>query len=156
MLERQIMSDQGHVTWDMDAYNFIDEKEQFNSIHPSLHRIAKLNQNYGLYEVIPGIYQVRGFDLSQITFIRGKKGWIAYDVLVSAETSRAAWKLFQEHVGEGLPLTTVIYSHNHADHWGGVRGLITDEMCLPVVCRSLRRMASWITWCRKTCLPEMQ
>jgi alkyl sulfatase BDS1-like metallo-beta-lactamase superfamily hydrolase len=127
MLERQIMAEQGHVTWDMDAYNFIDEKEQFNSIHPSLHRIAKLNQNYGLYEVIPGIYQVRGFDLSQITFIRGKKGWIAYDVLVSAETARAAWKLFQEHVGEGLPISTVIYSHNHGDHWGGVRGLITDE-----------------------------
>ncbi|WP_258423699.1 alkyl/aryl-sulfatase [Aquiflexum gelatinilyticum] len=127
MSVRQIMADQGHVTWDMDAYNFIDEQEQYSSIHPSLHRMAKLNQNYGLYEVTPGIYQVRGLDLSQITFIRGKKGWIAYDVLVSAETARAAWKLLQEHVGEGLPISTVIYSHNHGDHWGGVRGLITDE-----------------------------
>jgi hypothetical protein len=58
----------------------------FDSIHPSLHRIAQLNQNYGLYEVVPGIYQIRGFDLAQMTFIRGKTGWIAYDVLVSAET----------------------------------------------------------------------
>ncbi|MCU0510202.1 MAG: MBL fold metallo-hydrolase [Anaerolineae bacterium] len=127
MKERQIKADAGHVAWDMDQYNFIDEQDRFDSVHPSLHRIAKLNQNYGLYEVMPGIYQVRGVDLAQITFIRGKTGWIAYDVLVSAETARASWKLFQEHVGKGLPLTTVIYSHNHGDHWGGVRGLITDE-----------------------------
>ena len=124
---RQIMSDRGHTAWDMDLFNFIDEAEQFDSIHPSLHRIAKLNQNYGLYEVVPGIYQVRGLDLAQITFIRGETGWIAYDVLVSAETARAAWNLLQEHVGEGKPISTVIYSHNHGDHWGGVRGLITDE-----------------------------
>ena len=127
MKQRQIMADPGHVAWDMDAFNFIDEQDSFDSIHPSLHRIAKLNQNYGLYEVAPGFYQVRGIDLAQITFIRGKTGWIAYDVLVSAETARASWELLQEHVGEGLPITAVIYSHNHADHWGGVRGLITDE-----------------------------
>ncbi|MFO7641747.1 MAG: alkyl sulfatase dimerization domain-containing protein, partial [Candidatus Competibacteraceae bacterium] len=125
--QRQIPADAGHITWDMDLFNFIDAKDAFDSIHPSLHRIAKLNQNYGLYEVTKGIYQVRGLDLAQITFIRGKKGWIAYDVLVSRETARAAWELLQEHVGEGLPITAVIYSHNHGDHWGGVRGLITDE-----------------------------
>jgi alkyl sulfatase BDS1-like metallo-beta-lactamase superfamily hydrolase len=127
MQQRQIPADAGHVTWDMDAFNFIDEQDAFDSIHPSLHRIAKLNQNYGLYEVTPGIYQVRGLDLAQITFIRGETGWIAYDVLVSAETARAAWELLQEHIGEGLPISTVIYSHTHGDHWGGVRGLITDE-----------------------------
>jgi alkyl sulfatase BDS1-like metallo-beta-lactamase superfamily hydrolase len=127
MKQRQIPSDAGGVAWDMDQFNFIDEQDRFDSVDPSLHRIAKLNQNYGLYEVTPGIYQVRGVDLAQITFIRGKTGWIAYDVLVTAETARASWKLFQEHVGEGLPITTVIYSHNHGDHWGGVRGLITDE-----------------------------
>ncbi len=127
MKQRQIPSDAGGVSWDMDQFNFIDEQDRFDSVDPSLHRIAKLNQNYGLYKVTPGIYQVRGVDLAQITFIRGKTGWIAYDVLVTAETARASWKLFQEHVGEGLPITTVIYSHNHGDHWGGVRGLITDE-----------------------------
>jgi alkyl sulfatase BDS1-like metallo-beta-lactamase superfamily hydrolase len=127
MPDRQIRADAGHVAWDMDRLSFLDQQDSFDSIHPSLHRIGRLNNNYGLYEVIPGIYQVRGFDIAQITFIRGKTGWIAYDVLVTAEVAKAAWDLFQEHKGEGLPLTAVIYSHNHADHWGGVRGLITDE-----------------------------
>jgi len=127
MTQRQIPAAAGHLAWDMDAFNFIDEQDQFDSVHPSLHRIAKLNQNYGLYEVTPGIYQVRGVGLAQITFIRGETGWIAYDVLIDAETARASWELLQEHIGEGLPISTVIYSHNHVDHWGGVRGLITDE-----------------------------
>lgn len=127
MKQRQIPADAGHIAWDMDLFNFIDAQDAFDSIHPSLHRIAKLNQNYGLYEVTKGIYQVRGLDLAQITFIRGKTGWIAYDVLVSRETARAAWELLQDHVGEGLPISAVIYSHTHGDHWGGVRGLITDE-----------------------------
>ena len=127
MKQRQIKAAAGHNAWDMDQFNFIDKQDEFDSIHASLHRIAKLNQNYGLYEVVPGIYQVRGLDLAQITFIRGNTGWIAYDVLISAEIAKAAWELLQEHVGEGLPITAVIYSHNHGDHWGGVRGLITDE-----------------------------
>jgi alkyl sulfatase BDS1-like metallo-beta-lactamase superfamily hydrolase len=70
---------------------------------------------------------VRGFDLANITFIRGRTGWIAYDVMVTAEVTRAAWRLFQQHRGEGLPVSAVIYSHNHADHWGGIRGLLTNE-----------------------------
>ena len=92
----------------------------------SLQRISRLNQNYGLYEVIPGIYQVRGLDLAQMTMVRGETGWIVFDCLISAETARAAWNLFQEHVGEGLPITAVIYSHSHADHWGGIRGIVDE------------------------------
>jgi len=111
----------------MERFQFLTSQDDFDSIHPSLHRQGVLNNNYGLYEVIPGIYQARGFDLSNITFVRGRTGWIVFDPMVSAETVRAAWKLFQEHVGEGLPVTAVIYSHTHGDHWGGVRGLITDE-----------------------------
>jgi alkyl sulfatase BDS1-like metallo-beta-lactamase superfamily hydrolase len=76
--------------------------------------------------VIPGIYQVRGFDLSDISSVRGKTGWIVFDPLVTAEVVRAAWKLFQEHVGEGLPVSAVIYSHTHADHWGGVRAIVDE------------------------------
>ena len=90
-------------------------------------RIARLNNNYGLYEVIPGIYQVRGFDLSDITFVRGATGWIVIDPLTATETARAAWNLFQEHVGEGLPVSAVIYSHTHGDHWAGVQGILTQE-----------------------------
>jgi alkyl sulfatase BDS1-like metallo-beta-lactamase superfamily hydrolase len=125
--ERQIPRDAGGVAWDMDRFNFIDQRESFDSIHPSLHRIARLNNNYGLYEVIPGIYQVRGIDLANITFVRGRTGWIVFDVMITAEVARAAWRFFQQHRGEGLPISAVVYSHNHGDHWGGIRGLLTDE-----------------------------
>jgi alkyl sulfatase BDS1-like metallo-beta-lactamase superfamily hydrolase len=127
MPELKIMADGGHVAWDMERFQFLNEDREFDSIHPSLLRISRLNNNYGLYEVIPGIYQVRGADLSDITFVRGKTGWIVFDPLISAEPVRAAWELFQKHVGGGLPVTAVIYSHTHGDHWGGVRGLISDE-----------------------------
>ena len=126
MKDLKIMADAGHVAWDMERFQFLDQHEEFDSIHPSLLRQSVLNNNYGLYEVIPGIYQVRGFDLSDISFVRGKTGWIVIDPLVSAETARAAWKLFQEHAGIGLPVTAVIYSHSHADHWGGVRGIVKE------------------------------
>jgi alkyl sulfatase BDS1-like metallo-beta-lactamase superfamily hydrolase len=122
-----IPSDSGGVAWDDSQWAFLDGEGPFDAIHPSLLRIAKLNRNFGLYEVVPGVYQVRGFDLAQTTFVRGKTGWIVFDVLVSAETMRAAWELFQQHRGEGLPVSAVIYSHNHGDHWGGVRGILTDE-----------------------------
>jgi alkyl sulfatase BDS1-like metallo-beta-lactamase superfamily hydrolase len=127
MPKRQIMAKGGHVAWDRDSFNFLDEDREFDSIHPSLLRIARLNNNYGLYEVVPGIYQVRGFDLSDITFVRGKTGWIVIDPLTAAETAQAALELFQQHVGQGLPVTAVIYSHTHGDHWGGVRGVVSPE-----------------------------
>ncbi len=127
MPELKIMADAGHMAWDMARFQFLDENRDFDSIHPSLLRQSRLNNNYGLYEVMPGIYQVRGVDLSDITFVRGKTGWIVFDPLVSAEPVRAAWKLFQQHVGGGLPVKAIIYSHTHGDHWGGVRGLVTDD-----------------------------
>src|SRR5271169_26051 len=126
MKQMQIMADAGNVAWDMERFQFLHTQDEFDSIHPSLLRQAKLTTNYGLYEVIPGIYQVRGFDLSDISFVRGKTGWIVFDTMVSAETARAAWKLFQEHVGQGLPVSAVIYSHTHGDHWGGVRGIVDE------------------------------
>ena len=85
MKDLKIMADAGHVAWDMERFQFLDKQEDFDSIHPSLLRQSKLNNNYGLYEVIPGIYQVRGFDLSDITFVRGKTGWIVFDPLVTKE-----------------------------------------------------------------------
>lgn len=127
MTEMVIPADAGHVAWDMKSFQFLDQQEEFDSIHPSLHRICRLNNNYGLYEVVPGIYQVRGFDLSDISFVRGKTGWIVFDPLVSTETARAAWKLFQAHKGEGLPVSAIIYSHTHGDHWGGVRGIVDEK-----------------------------
>ncbi|MBK0398365.1 MBL fold metallo-hydrolase [Limibaculum sp. M0105] len=127
MPQKQIMADAGHVAWDMARFDFLNEDTEWDSIHPSLLRQSRLNQDYGLYEVLEGkIYQVRGFDLSQISFVRGKTGWICFDPLISAETARAAWEFFQEHRGEGLPISAVIYSHSHTDHWGGVRGVIDE------------------------------
>lgn len=123
----RIMADAGNVAFDISEYDFLEEQEEFDSIHPSMTRIARLNNNFGLYEVIPGIYQVRGLDLSDMSFVRGETGWIVIDTLTTTETARAAWTLFQEHVGEGLPVTAVIYSHTHGDHFGGVRGILTEE-----------------------------
>src|SRR5262245_45133679 len=120
MKDLKIMADAGHTAWDMERFQFLNGRTDFDSIHPSLLRQSVLNMNYGLYEVIPGIYQVRGFDLSDITFVRGKTGWIVIDPLTTTEPARAALKLFQEHVGGGHPVTAVIYSHSHGDHWGGV------------------------------------
>jgi len=127
MDQLQIPADAGHLAWDMAPFEFYNQQQEFDSIHPSLTRIGQLNMNFGLYEVIPGIYQVRGFDLSDITFIRGDTGWIVFDPLISAEVVRAAWDFFQEHVGEGLPVSAVLYSHSHTDHWGGVRGILSEE-----------------------------
>ncbi len=123
---KQIMADAGHVAWDMASYQFLLTDKEFDSVHPSLQRQAILNMAYGLYEVLPGkIYQVRGFDLANISFIKGDKGWIIFDPLTAAETARAALKFINEHLGE-RPVTGVVYSHSHADHFGGVRGVVDE------------------------------
>ena len=126
MPDGRIMADAGHVAWDMDRFKFLLEQPDYDSVHPSLKRISVLNMNYGLYEVVPGIYQVRGFDLADISFVRGKTGWIVIDPLTATETARAALKLFRQHVGKDLPIKAVIYSHSHGDHWGGVRGVVDE------------------------------
>ncbi|CCB65005.1 hypothetical protein [Hyphomicrobium sp. MC1] len=79
------MADAGHVASDMERFQFLDTQDEFDSIHASLLRQSKLNNNYGLYEVIPGIYQVRGFDLSDISFVQGKTEWIVFDPLVTTK-----------------------------------------------------------------------
>jgi alkyl sulfatase BDS1-like metallo-beta-lactamase superfamily hydrolase len=122
---KKIMADTGKVVWDMERFDWLAQSTAFRSIHPSLTRQSKLNLNYGLYEVIPGFYQVRGFDLANITFVRGQSGWIVFDPLTAAETSRAAKQLVDQHFGE-LPVVAVVYSHSHGDHWGGVRGIVDE------------------------------
>jgi alkyl sulfatase BDS1-like metallo-beta-lactamase superfamily hydrolase len=121
----RIMADAGHVAWDVDRFAFLAEESEFDSLHPSLHRQSRLNMNFGLYEVVPGIYQVRGFDLANISFVRSDNGWIVFDVLTSRETARAAKQLVDEHLGE-LPVVAVVYSHSHGDHWAGVRGVVDE------------------------------
>ncbi|SHO53590.1 Alkyl sulfatase BDS1, metallo-beta-lactamase superfamily [Desulfopila aestuarii DSM 18488] len=123
---KQIMAEAGHVAWDMGSYEFLLTDKQYDTIHPSLQRQAVLNMAYGLYEVLPDkIYQVRGYDLANITFIKGDTGWIIFDPLTAKETAAAALKFVNEKLGE-RPVVAVVYSHSHADHFGGVRGVVDE------------------------------
>lgn len=123
---RQIVAANGNIVWDMTRYDFLLDGANYDSIHPSLQRQATLNMNFGLYEVVPGfIYQVRGFDLANMTLVKGETGWILFDVLLTSQTSAAALALANEQLGE-LPVRAVVYSHSHVDHFGGVRGVITE------------------------------
>ncbi len=121
---RQIMAEAGHVAWDMGQYDFLLSGQDFDSIHPSLQRQAILNMEYGLFEVVPGhIYQVRGFDLANISFIRSDTGWIVFDPLTASETAAAALALINEHLGP-RPVVAVVYSHSHGDHFAGAHGVV--------------------------------
>ncbi|MDD9717460.1 MBL fold metallo-hydrolase [Dinoroseobacter sp. PD6] len=121
----QIEAEAGGFAWDLERFNFLKEGENFDCIHPSLERQARLTTQFGLYEVMEGIYQVRGYDLSNPTLIQSDSGWIAYDVLLSKETAEAAMELVNQELGK-RPIVAVIYSHSHADHFGGVRALVDD------------------------------
>jgi len=123
---KQIKAEAGNVAWDMGSYEFLLQGKNFDSIHPSLQRQAILNMAYGLYEVVPGkIYQVRGFDLANISFVKGNTGWIVFDPLTSKETAKAALDFINAKLGK-RPVVAVVYSHSHADHYGGVRGVVDE------------------------------
>jgi alkyl sulfatase BDS1-like metallo-beta-lactamase superfamily hydrolase len=114
----------GRVVWDGESYGFL-EGEPPATVHPSLWRQSMLNAIDGLFEVVPGIYQVRGLDLSNITFIEGETGVLVIDPLISMETAAAALGLYRTHRGD-RPVVGVIYTHSHADHFGGVKGVTTQ------------------------------
>lgn len=124
----------GRVVWDNDSYGFLDGGAP-DSVHPSLWRQSQLCAKQGLYEVVrasgatgddaPGIYQVRGLDLSNISFIEGDTGIIVIDPLVSTETAAAALALYRTHRGD-RPVVAVIYTHSHVDHFGGVLGVTSQ------------------------------
>ncbi len=123
---KQIMAEAGNVAWDMASYEWLLGDEDFDTIHPSLQRQAVLNMAYGLYEVLPDkIYQVRGYDLANITFIKSDSGWIVFDPLTAKETAAAALAFINEQLGS-RPVVAVVYSHSHADHFGGVRGVVEE------------------------------
>jgi alkyl sulfatase BDS1-like metallo-beta-lactamase superfamily hydrolase len=115
----------GRVVWDNDAYSFLTGTAP-TSVHPSLWRQSTLVAKQGLYEVVPGIYQVRGFDLSNISFIEGDTGVIVIDPLVSTEVAAAALDFYRTHRGSDRPVVAVIYTHSHVDHFGGVLGVTSQ------------------------------
>ncbi len=145
----------GRVVWDMDSYGFVGAHDGIESeapserrgdapgqpgggslgpandeapdtVHPSLWRMAKLNGLHGLFEVVPYIYQVRGYDISNVTFVEGETGVIVIDPLVSTECAAAALALYRAHRGE-RKVSAVIYTHSHVDHFGGVKGVVCAE-----------------------------
>jgi alkyl sulfatase BDS1-like metallo-beta-lactamase superfamily hydrolase len=114
----------GHVVWDNDVYSFLTGDAP-TSVHPSLWRQSTLAAKQGLYEVVEGIYQVRGFDLSNISFIEGETGVIVIDPLICTETAAAALALYRAHRGD-RPVVAIIYTHSHVDHFGGVLGVTSQ------------------------------
>ncbi|MEG0944506.1 MAG: alkyl sulfatase dimerization domain-containing protein [Angelakisella sp.] len=113
------------AVWDLESYNFLKNPCP-ETVNPSLWRISQLNIIHGLFEVLPGIYQVRGYDIAYITFIKGDSGWICVDPITSTETSRAAKELLDEHFGP-CPISAVLYTHGHNDHFAGAKGVISEE-----------------------------
>ena len=124
-----IKNAEGTPVWDLSVYQFLGTSEADDApdtVNPSLWRMAKLNMLHGLFEVVDGIYQARGYDLSVMSIIRTDTGYIVIDPLVSAETAAAVWKeLVIPKLGD-KPIVAVIYTHSHVDHYGGVRGIVNQ------------------------------
>ena len=115
----------GRVVWDNDSYSFLRGPAP-TSVHPSLWRQSTLAAKQGLYEVVPGIYQARGLDISNVTFVETDNGIIVIDPLVSTEVAAAALALYRSQRGDDRPVVAVIYTHSHVDHFGGVLGVTSQ------------------------------
>lgn len=115
----------GTVLWNLGEYAFIDGELAPDTVNPSLWRMARLNLANGLFMVTDRLYQLRGFDIANMTVIEGDSGLILIDPLTTAEVSRAALDLYYAHRPR-KPVVAVIYTHSHVDHFGGVRGVIDE------------------------------
>ena len=114
----------GRQAGDIGRYDFL-QGDAPDTVHPNLWRHAKLNVNHGLFEVTEGVWQVRGYDISNITFIKSNTGWIVVDPLTVEATARASYELITKHLGH-RPVVAVIYTHSHGDHFGGVLGVTSQ------------------------------
>lgn len=124
--DARIIGETGHVVWDMSAFKFLEDEVAPETVNPSLWRQARLNSIHGLFEVTSGVYQVRGFDLANMTIIESDTGLIIIDPLMLTQTAAAALALYRQHRGD-RSVRAVIYSHSHPDHYGGVEGVMTVE-----------------------------
>jgi len=121
----KLLAADGSVLYDYDAYQFIQGQAP-DTVNPSLWRHARLNAEIGLFKVTDGIYQLRGFDVANITLIEGKTGWIVVDAMTSRESAAAAMALARQHLGN-KPVTALVFSHSHIDHFGGALGVLTPQ-----------------------------
>ena len=122
----RIASAQGRVVWSLEPYGFLSDAKAPPTVDPSLWRQSRLNMHHGLFEVVPGVYQVRGLDIANMTLIEGDRGVIVVDTLTSIEGARAAMELYFQHRGR-KPVAAIIFTHTHTDHWGGARGVLDDQ-----------------------------
>jgi alkyl sulfatase BDS1-like metallo-beta-lactamase superfamily hydrolase len=123
--DAHILNEKGRVVWSLQPYAFLKEPDAPPTVNPSLWRQAQLNMHHGLFEVVPGVYQIRGFDIANMTLIEGDRGVIVVDCLTSIEGARVGMDIYFKHRGK-KPVTGVIITHTHGDHWGGTRGVLSD------------------------------
>lgn len=129
----RVVDADGNVLVDFDAFRFV-EGDAPPTVNPSLWRQARLNAQIGLFKVVDGVYQLRGFDIGNMTLVQGRTGWIVIDALTCRETAAAAIAFARQHLGD-KPVTALLYTHSHADHFGGALALLTPEQArqVPVI-----------------------
>lgn len=126
----EIKDEKGKVVWSQKGFEFLRQEDRVDpTINPSLWVNAHLNHQYGLFKVVDGIYQVRGYDMSNLTVVEGKTGWILFDPLISCECARAALDLINKNLGE-RPISAIVISHPHTDHFGGIKGIVDEKEIL--------------------------
>jgi len=116
----------GTVVWDLNEYDFLGGGDDIDTVNPSLLRMARLNMANGLFEVCGRVWQVRGLDLANMTIVEGETGVILIDCMTTAEVAAAGLALYREHRGD-RPVKGLIYTHSHVDHYGGAKGVLTQE-----------------------------
>ena len=121
-----VLGPAGTPIWNMPAYGFMTDQAPSASVNPSLWRQARLNNIHGLFKVTEGVHQLRGYDLANMTLIDGDTGWIVIDPLTAKETAAAAMAFARKHLGD-KPVSAVIFTHSHVDHFGGVLGILSAE-----------------------------
>ena len=121
----EVKAPDGRVIWSMEGFKFLEKDRAPATVNPSLWRQAQVNQIHGLFKVTDRVYQVRSLDLSNMTIIEGDTGLIIVDPLLSMQTAKAALDLYLQHRPR-KPVVAVIYTHSHADHFGGVRGVVDE------------------------------
>ena len=115
----------GRIVWDTRQFDFLKGNVP-DTANPSLWRLQQMNQNQGLFKVADGIYQIRGYDIAGMTLVEGQTGWIVIDTMLTAPVARAGLKLAMDTLKSTKPVVAVIYTHSHADHFGGVRGVVDE------------------------------